>query len=191
MDGTDLATVARVRGGDQDAFRILVERHSRAVFRVAFRLTGHEQDAEDVVQETFLKAYRQIAQFESRSSFATWLYRIAFNCSHDLLRQRPRVGTRQSIDAEDGSDRLDLADPSPAADPARTLERRQTDERVKAALEALTGQERAAFVMRHFEGLSIEEIGAALDLGASAAKHSIFRAVRKLRLALQTGGLAT
>jgi RNA polymerase sigma-70 factor (ECF subfamily) len=191
MDGTDLATVARVRGGDQDAFRILVERHSRAVFRVAFRLTGHEQDAEDVVQETFLKAYRQIGQFESRSSFATWLYRIAFNCSHDLLRQRPRAGTRQSIDAEDGSDRLSLADPSPAADPARTLERRQTDERVKAALEALTGQERAAFVMRHFEGLSIEEIGAALDLGASAAKHSIFRAVRKLRLALQTGGLAT
>lgn len=191
MDGTDLAMVTRVRGGDQDAFRILVERHSRAVFRVAFRLTGHEQDAEDVVQETFLKAYRQIGQFESRSSFATWLYRIAFNCSHDLLRQRPRAGTRQSIDSDDGSDRLELADPSASANPGRELERRQAGERVKAALEGLTGQERAAFVMRHFEGLSIEEIGAALDLGASAAKHSIFRAVRKLRLALQAGGLAT
>lgn len=191
MDGTDLAMVARVRSGDQDAFRILVERHSRAVFRVAFRLTGHEQDAEDIVQETFLKAYRQIGQFESRSSFATWLYRIAFNCAHDLLRQRPRAGTRPSLDAEGVLDRLELADPSPLADPGRALERRQAGERVRAALDRLTGQERAAFVMRHFEGLSIDEIGAALDLGASAAKHSIFRAVRKLRLALQAGGLAT
>jgi RNA polymerase sigma-70 factor (ECF subfamily) len=192
MDGTDLAMVTRVRGGDQDAFRILVDRHSRAVFRVAFRLTGHEADAEDVVQETFLKAYRQIAQFESRSSFATWLYRIAFNCAHDVLRQRPRAGTRQSIDADaDGPNRLDLPDTSPAADPARTLERHRTDARVRAALDGLTGQERAAFVMRHFEGLSIEEIGTALDLGASAAKHSVFRAVRKLRQALQADGLAT
>ena len=77
MDGTDASVVALVRRGDHEAFRILVERHSRAVFRVAYRLTGHEQDAEDVVQETFLRAFRQLGQFEARSSFATWLYRIA------------------------------------------------------------------------------------------------------------------
>jgi RNA polymerase sigma-70 factor (ECF subfamily) len=185
MDGTDLALVTRVRGGDQEAFGVLVERHSRAVFRVAYRLTGHEQDAEDVVQETFLRAYRQIGTFESRSSFATWLYRIAFNCAHDVLRQRPRAGTRTSLDDDGQGERLEVADLSPSADPARELARRRLGERVQAAMAGLTHLERAAFVMRHFEGLSIEEIGRALDLRSSATKHSIFRAVRKLRMALE------
>ena len=101
MEASDLAVVARVKAGDHDAFRHLVERHSRSVFRLAYRLTGHEQDAEDVVQETFLKAFREIRRFEARSSFATWLYRITVNCSHDLLRQRPRAGSRPSLDDPD------------------------------------------------------------------------------------------
>jgi len=185
MEASDLAVVARVRAGDHEAFRDLVERHSRSVFRLAYRLTGHEQDAEDVVQETFLKAFRQIAQFESRSSFSTWLYRIAVNCAHDLLRQRPRAGTRASIDDPDEGIAAQLADGSAEADPARELARRQIDARVQAALAELSAQERSAFVMRHYEGLSIDEIGAALDLGTSAAKHSIFRAVRKLRRLLE------
>ena len=185
MDGTDLAMVARVRGGDQDAFRILVDRHSRAVFRVAYRLTGHEQDAEDVVQDTFIRAYRQMGQFESRATFATWLYRIAFNCAHDLLRKRPKAGTRKSLDDDREGVRLEIADTSPTANPAQRFAQRQIGERVRAAMVELSPQERAAFVMRHFEGLSIEEIGRALDLRASAAKHSIFRAVKKLRVALE------
>ena len=185
MDGTDLAIVARVRGGDQDAFRILVERHSRAVFRVAYRLTGHEQDAEDVVQDTFVRAYRQIGQFESRSTFATWLYRIAFNCAHDMLRKRPTAGARISLDDDGEGKRMEMTDMSPVANPAQRLAQRQIGERVRAAMVELTPQERAAFVMRHFEGLSIDEIGRALGLRASAAKHSVFRAVKKLRVALE------
>jgi RNA polymerase sigma-70 factor (ECF subfamily) len=165
MDGTDLALVTRIRAGDQDAFGVLVERHSRAVFRVAYRLTGHEQDAEDVVQETFLRAYRQIGRFESRSSFATWLYRITFNCAHDALRQRPRAGTRMSLDDDGEGGRVDLADPSPGADPAQELSRRRLDARLREGMERLTNLERAAFVMRHFEGLSIDEIGRARDQG--------------------------
>jgi RNA polymerase sigma-70 factor (ECF subfamily) len=184
MDGTDLAMVARVRGGDQEAFRVLVDRHSRAVFRLAYRLTGHEHDAEDVVQDTFLRAYRQIGQFESRASFATWLYRIAFNCAHDLLRQRPRAGTRKSLDDDGEGEAIQIADPSPAANPAQQLEGRRLSERLRAAMDELSGQERAAFVMRHYDGMSIEEIGQALDLKTSAAKHSVFRAVHKLRRAL-------
>lgn len=184
MDGTDLDMVARVRGGDRDAFRVLVDRHSRAVFRVAYRLTGHEQDAEDVVQNTFLKAYTQIGQFESRSTFATWLHRIAFNCAHDLLRQRPKAGTRKHLDDDGDGARLEIADTSPVADPGLQLEGRRLQSRLRMAMGALTSQERAAFVMRHYEGLSIDEIGHALDLRASAAKHSVFRAVKKLRAAL-------
>ena len=77
MDATEAAAVlARARQGDSDAFRVLVERHSRAVFRLAYRMTGNEQDAEDVVQESFLRAYRQLDRFQSRANFGTWLYRI-------------------------------------------------------------------------------------------------------------------
>jgi RNA polymerase sigma-70 factor, ECF subfamily len=192
MDASDLAVVARVRAGDHDAFRHLVERHSRSVFRLAYRLTGREEDADDIVQETFLKAFRQMAQFESRSSFATWLYRITVNCAHDAMRQRPRAGTRTSIDDPDQGVALQLADQSAAADPMRELTRRQIDARVRAAMRELSAQERSAFVMRHYEGLSIEEIGRVLDLRTSAAKHSIFRAVRKLRRLLEpVAGLET
>src|SRR5919198_4849885 len=91
MDASDAAAVlARARQGDGEAFRALVERHSRSVFRLAYRLTGNEQDAEDVVQETFLRAYKQLQNFESRASFGTWLYRIAANYSLDLIRSRKR-----------------------------------------------------------------------------------------------------
>ena len=188
MEASDLAVVARVKAGDHDAFRHLVERHSRSVFRLAYRLTSHEQDAEDVVQETFLRAFREIRRFEARSSFATWLYRITVNCSHDLLRQRPRAGTRPSLDDPDLRVAAELADASAAADPMRELASRRIDERVRAAMAGLSGQERSAFVLRHYEGLSIEEIGGVLNLKASAAKHSIFRAVQKLRRSLEPLG---
>src|SRR5947208_7306244 len=89
MDASEAAAVlARAQQGDGDAFRALVERHSRSVFRLAFRMTGNEQDAEDVVQESFLRAYRQLGRFESRANFGTWLYRIVANCSVDLMRSK-------------------------------------------------------------------------------------------------------
>jgi len=82
MDATDVAAaLGRVRQGDSEAFRTLVERHSRRAFQLAFRITGNEQDAEDVVQESFIRAYRQISRFEARANFGTWLHRIVANCS--------------------------------------------------------------------------------------------------------------
>src|SRR3982751_7142013 len=89
MDATEAAAVlARARQGDSDAFRALVEQHSRNSFRLAFRMTGNEQDAEDVVQESLLKAYRHLGRFETRSDFGTWLYRIVANCAVDVIRSR-------------------------------------------------------------------------------------------------------
>src|SRR5690606_20803692 len=85
--------VERARGGDQEAFRVLVDKHSRTLFRLAYRMTGTAEDAEDVVQETFIRAYRQLSRFEARANVSTWLYRIAFNCSVDFLRSRPRRET--------------------------------------------------------------------------------------------------
>ena len=90
MECNDLGLVTRARTGDTDAFRVLVERHSRPLFRLAYRMTGNQQDAEDVVQDSFLRAYKQLARFDERASFGTWLYRIAVNCSLDLVRSRKR-----------------------------------------------------------------------------------------------------
>src|ERR1051325_5811712 len=98
---TDVATVSRARHGDPDAFRQLVERHSRPIFRVAYRMTGNEHDADDVVQETFLRANKQLEQFEERANFGTWLHRIAINCSLDLLRARGRHEKHYGGDPEE------------------------------------------------------------------------------------------
>jgi RNA polymerase sigma-70 factor (ECF subfamily) len=180
MEASELALVERAQAGDHDAYGALVERHSRAVFRLAYRITGQEQDAEDVVQDAFLRAYRQIGRFEARSSFGTWLYRIAANCAHDLLRAKPRTTSKPSAD-EDGYELQELPDSSAGANPERVLASREIDRRVRAGLETLSDLERSAFILRHFEGLSIAEIGQSLGLGPSAAKHSIFRAVQKMR----------
>jgi RNA polymerase sigma-70 factor (ECF subfamily) len=182
MDATEAAAVlARARQGDSEAFQALVEGHSRSVFRLAYRMTGNEQDAEDVVQESFLRAYRQLGRFESRANFGTWLYRIVANCSVDLMRSK-----RARHDQMRG-DSLDEAMELPATcnpGPERMAQSAEIERRVQAALADLSPLERAAFRLRHYEGRSIEEISATLDLGTSAAKHSVFRAVKKLRVAL-------
>ncbi len=181
MDGSDVAVVARVRAGDGDAFRLLVDRHAQSIFRLAVRMVGNEQDADDVVQETFLRAYRQIDRFESRATFATWVYRIAVNCSLDLLRQRPRRA--EQPEPEDGDEHAADSDANPS--PERLAFSGQIQAKVTAALADLTPAERAAFLLRHFEGRSIEEIGRSLGLRTSATKHTVFRAVQKMRRALE------
>src|SRR5262245_66240503 len=85
MEVTDAAVVAQVLAGDRDAFRVLVERHSRSIFRVVYRMTGNQQDAEELVQETFLRAYKSLERFELRANFSTCLYRMAANCALDCL----------------------------------------------------------------------------------------------------------
>src|SRR5437588_8379086 len=98
MPVDDAAAVAEARGGNEEAFRVLVERHSRSIYRVAYRMTGRPEDAEDVVQETFIRAFRQLSRFEARANFATWLYRIAFNCAIDFMRARPHRESSESHD---------------------------------------------------------------------------------------------
>ena len=176
----DAAAVAQARGGDEEAFRVLVERHSRSIYRLAYRMTGRPEDAEDVVQETFVRAYRQLSRFEARSNFATWLYRIGFNCAIDYMRARPH---RESAESHETLERLTPGSDAPSIDDL--VYAGEIGTRVQEALNALSTQERAAFLMRHYHGCSIEEICTALDLKTNAAKHSIFRAVKKMRVALR------
>lgn len=185
MPHTDAAAVALARDGDSEAFRSLVERHSRAVFRLAQRMTGNPQDAEDVVQETFLRAYKQLGRFESRANFGTWLHRIAVNCSIDLIRSRAhREAGHETDDLEQFGASVERTDGF-GASPERLVMSSQVQDRVQSAMSSLSRMERAAFVLRHFEGQSIDEISQALGLKTNAAKHSIFRAVRKMRVALE------
>jgi RNA polymerase sigma-70 factor (ECF subfamily) len=177
----DARAVARVRGGEAEAFRPLMEKHGRAVYRLAYRMTGNAHDAEDVVQETFLRAYRKLDEFEARSQFGSWVHRIAANCAYDVLRARARRQARfDSIDAQDGA--LEFAGSDPGPD--RLAAGGEIRERVQAAMARLSTLERSAFTLRHLEGMSIAEIARALELEGESAKQSIFRAVRKVRAAL-------
>src|SRR5580698_1230389 len=164
MDLSDGEFVTRARTGDSDAFRTLVERHSRSVFRLAFRMTGNEQDAEDVVQESMLRAYKQLSKFDERASFGTWLYRIAANCSLDLVRSRKRRSQNQAV-APEGETEIDnpvLAVPSPNPNPERLALSGEVREKLSTAMGELSATERSAFVLRHFEGMCIEDVGRVL-----------------------------
>jgi RNA polymerase sigma-70 factor, ECF subfamily len=183
MEIGDAAAVALARTGDRDAFRLLVERHSRRVFRLAYRLTGSEADAEDIVQETFLRAYRSLDRLEDQALVGRWLYRIASNCALDFLRHKKAEPDRGVL-----ADEASVIGPAAEASepgPERLLMHGQLSAQIGAALDALTAQERVAFTLRHFEGRSIEEIGAVLGTAASATKQAVFRAVQKMRRALQ------
>jgi RNA polymerase sigma-70 factor (ECF subfamily) len=185
MEWTDSEAAEEARKGNQSAFRVLVERHSRSVFRLAFGMTGNEQDAEDLVQETFLRAYKQLHRFNGRAAFGTWIYRIGANCSLDFIRAR-KNRKEQPAPAGDESnvswlDYVAAPDPSPE----RLTQSGQIAELLVPAMEQLSEMERLAFVLRHYEGCDIEEIARTLGVESNAAKHSVFRAVQKLRRALE------
>ena len=163
---------------------MIVESNSRPVFRLAFRMTGNEQDAEDVVQETFLRAYRAFDRFDPQAQVSTWLCSIASNCAIDLLRRR----RRRPVDALDRPGAREVAGSEPG--PERHALARELSARVEAELSSLAAKERVAFVLRHFEGLSIREVAEAMGTPEGSVKNNVFRAVRKLRAALEgaTGG---
>src|ERR1017187_6302994 len=153
-----------------------------SVWRIV--MTGNESDAEDVVQDSFLRAYRQLGAFDDQAAFGSWVYRITVNCSLDLIRARKRRSEQmQPADAEMDDPIAALPSPDPAPD--RLALSGEIRERLASAMSRLSDIERSAFMLRHFEGMGLEEVSRALGCRPGAAKHSIFRAVRKLRRALE------
>lgn len=181
MEGDDLDLVARARAGDTDAFRELVERHSQTLFKTAFRLTGNEADADDLVQEAFLRAYRKLDKFDGRSQLGTWLYRITVNCGMDLMRTRSRRQARAAIQEGVILETVAADDPRPD----RLAFSGEIGRAVERVLRTLSPMERAAFVLRHFEGRSVAEIADLLGVRSGATKQAVLRAVKKLRAALE------
>lgn len=176
MGGID---VLPAEGSDSDSFRALVEEHSPMVFRLAHRMTGSVPDAEDVVQETFLKAHRSLAGFHERARFGTWIYRIAVNAAIDVIRRRGRLTAARRISDDDPPVVETIASTNPLPDRLAMSGQIQRD--VAAALSLLSPRERAAFVLRHMEGMPIEGIAQVLKIGPNAVKQTVFRAVQKLR----------
>ena len=186
---SDVAAVERTLAGERDAYRVLVERHSAYVYRVAYRMTGNSHDAEEVVQEAFLRAYQKLGQFAGNANFGTWVYRIAANYAIDRLRQKKNEESRRESPSRKAESQTEVDPLSQIRDRAPNPERlagsAQLAEKLKEALDALTPAERTAIVMRHWDGCGIEEIAEVLKSNSSAAKNTVFRAVQKLRLALK------
>jgi RNA polymerase sigma-70 factor, ECF subfamily len=186
---SDAIAVERTLAGDRDAYRVLVDRHSRNVYRLAYRMTGNGHDAEEVVQEAFLRAYQKLRQFAGQANFGTWVYRIAANYAIDRIRQRASEDSRRQPQARATEEGLEVnpvaVAPDPAPSPERLAQSAQLGARMKEALATLTPAEHTAIVMRHWEGCAIEEIAAVLKSNSNATKNTVFRAVAKLRKALE------
>src|SRR6201999_1131570 len=174
--------------GDRSAFDSLVRRYDRSVLRLALHMLGNEQDAQDVHQEAFIKAYRHLANFRFECSFYTWLYRIVTNLCLDQLRRRKSRREDPSTALDSSGDEMDLlaniSDERATANPARELERKVMNEAINEALTHLTPRERMVFELKHYQGLKLRTIGEMLSTTEETAKNTLFRATRKLRTRL-------
>ncbi|HEY0263581.1 MAG TPA: sigma-70 family RNA polymerase sigma factor [Granulicella sp.] len=182
--------IREAQAGERTAFDALVRRYDQSVLRLALHMLGNEQDAQDVHQEAFIKAYRHLNNFRFECSFYTWLYRIVTNLCLDQLRRRKsrREDPSTVIDASGGEMDLmaGITDDRAMANPARELERKVMGEQIGAALEKLTPRERMVFELKHYQGLKLRTIGEMLSTTEETAKNTLFRATRKLREQLKT-----
>lgn len=182
MNTEEQVLVARLRAGDQDAYRELVDAYRDRIVTVAARVAGRSADAEDLAQETFLKAFGAIDRFNGNSAIFTWLYRIAVNTARDWVahrRRRPAV----SLDG------LEHPGADPAADepgPLAATEREELRRRVRAAMERLPEPFRSTLVLREMEGHTYEEIATILGVSMGTVESRLFRARCKLRALLET-----
>lgn len=179
--------VEQAQRGDREAFEQLVYRHDRDILRLAFHMLGNREEAQEVFQETFLKAYRSLARFRSESSFYTWIYRIATNVALDRLRKRQNLREEISCEAdtESNPDRPALKDTleekSYQSNPERRLYGREIGQKIHQALQTLSEKERLVFELRHYQGLRLRMIGDIMGSTEETAKNYLFRATQKLR----------
>ncbi|SEC12846.1 RNA polymerase sigma factor [Terriglobus roseus] len=177
--------IRQAQRGERDAFDQLVRRYDGAVLRLALHMLGNEQDAQDVHQEAFLKAYRHLSNFRFECSFYTWLYRIVTNLCLDALRRRKSRREDPAVVMDGSGDAIDLmsniSDDRAGANPELELRRNTLHLRIQEALNLLTPRERMVFELKHYQGLKLRAIGEMLQTTEETAKNTLFRATRKLR----------
>ena len=175
-----LSIIREVQSGDVNAFEDIVREYEKNVYNIALRMTGDREDALDVSQEAFLKAYHALGNFRGESKFSVWLYRIVSNACLDFLRERKRRAevSLSVVDDEDESAEVEIRDDS--LSPETLLERKLTREAVQRGLLSLPEDQRKILLLREIQGFSYEEIGRVLSLESGTVKSRIFRARRKL-----------
>lgn len=172
--------IEKVLGGDANAFEELVLKYEKTVYNLALRMVGDRDDASDMTQEAFIKAYGSLSSFRGDSKFSVWIYRIATNVCLDFLRSKSR---KQQVsltvsDDDDEDAQLDIPDPSSA--PEQQLIKKISMQSVEEGLKTLPDKQRQILVMRELGGMSYAEIGAALSLEEGTVKSRIFRARKRL-----------
>ena len=183
----DEALVRQAQQGSTSAFEQLVRHYDRVVLRLALNITGSYEDAQDIYQEAFLRAYRNLARFRFECSFYTWIYRIATNLCLDHLRQR-QLRNRDIITErlDDGEETvLDrVPDQRPATSPERAALSRELRDRIRMALGRLSPRERVVFELKHYQGLKLQTVATMLNTTENTIKNTLFRATHKLRAEL-------
>lgn len=174
--------VAQARGGDASAFEELVQTYEAPVYRLALRMCGgRAEDAQEVAQETFLAAWRGLPRFRGQCRFSSWLYKLTANAAVDHLRREKRWPAAVPLE--------NAGEPADPHTPQEELERRELHRAVQQALDRLTPEHREVLLLRQMQGLSYQEIGAALSLEEGTVKSRISRAKRQLRTILAEGNL--
>src|SRR5215212_7660048 len=179
--------IEQAQSGDRMAFEELIRRHDRDILRLAFHMLGNREEAREVFQETFLKAFRSLNRFRFESSFYTWIYRIATNVSLDHLRKRQTLREEISYesDSEMHPDRPALKDTLAAttyySNPERRLYGKEIGQKIQDALKTLSEKERLVFELRHYQGLRLKMIGEIMGSTEETAKNYLFRATQTLR----------
>jgi RNA polymerase sigma-70 factor (ECF subfamily) len=187
MASTDEELVARSRGGDLDSFNQLVLRWERPIYALAYRVIGREEDARDVAQETFLRAFRALSGFKGQAKFSSWLYRITLNLCRDWIRRERRAPVAQ---APEGVDLIELAS---EAEPVESIEdlvaRRELGRAVAKAMAMLPEEQRTAIVLKEYHGLTFQEIADLLDCPLSTVKTRLYQGLGVLRKQLAHAGV--
>jgi len=188
-DGTDacseLELVQRVQVGDSAAFRIIIQRNNRRLFRIARSILKNDSEAEDVVQEVYVRAFEHLSEFRGEAALATWLARIAINEAQGRLRrQRPSVDLAVLDSGGNGVSEVIPFPLNPNSDPERAAAQREVRRLMEQAIDELPDAFRVVFVMRIVEGMSIEETASFLDLREETVKTRVHRARHLLRQAL-------
>lgn len=184
---TDEELVARSIGGDTESFDQLIKRWEKPIFALAYRTIGREDDARDVVQETFLRAFRGLAGFKGQAKFSSWLYRIALNLCRDWIRRQRRTPV---VQAPDGVDLVELAGEGEGVERLdESVARRDLGRAVSRAMKVLPDEQRAAIVLKEYHGLTFQEIADLLGCPLSTVKTRLYQGLTVLRRELERSGI--
>jgi RNA polymerase sigma-70 factor (ECF subfamily) len=188
MTWTDEELVARTIGGDADSFNELIHRWERPIYALAYRQIGREEEARDVCQETFLRAYRALNGFRGQAKFSSWLYRIALNLCRDWMRRERRTPV---VQAPEGLDLMDLA---ASREPSESIEdrvgRHDLTRAVERAMALLPAEQRTAIVLKEYQGLTFQEIADLLGCPLSTVKTRLYQGLTVLRRELARAGVS-